>query len=94
MFCLDNSIVEASACAVGPDDSCTFCELVCTDADGNTVLDECTEYFITCDEGLRKGPYPVPPSKQCYMGEIVNPDKCPSRPTPCINCPTGPTGPT
>ena len=28
LFCLDNSIVEASACAVGPDDSCTFCELL------------------------------------------------------------------
>ena len=83
--------------------------MVCTESDGEIVLDGCTEYFINCVNGYVTNPFAVTPGRFCYKGQFVLPDECPVKPTPCIiyqdgatgatgvtgvTGPTGPTGPT
>ena len=97
LYCLNQSIVHVEQCLVRPDDRCYFCGMVCTESDGEIVLDGCTEYFINCVNGYVTNPFAVTPGKFCYRGQFVLPDECPVKPTPCIiyqDGVTGPTGPT
>ena len=94
LYCLNQSIVHVEQCLVRPDDRCYFCEMVCTESDGEIVLDGCTEYFINCVNGYVTNPFAVTPGKFCYKGQFVLPDECPVKPTPCIIYQDGATGPT
>ena len=94
LYCLNQSIVHVEQCLVRPDDRCYFCGMVCTESDGEIVLDGCTEYFINCVNGYVTNPFAVTPGKFCYKGQFVLPDECPVKPTPCIIYQDGATGPT
>lgn len=94
LYCLNQTIVHVEQCLVRPDDRCYFCGIVCSESDGEIVLDGCTEYFINCVNGYVTNPFVVTPGKFCYKGQFVLPDECPVKPTPCIIHPLGPTGPT
>ena len=94
LYCFDSAVVTLAQCLVRPDDKCFFCGLLCVDEEKNVVLDDCTDHFIHCADGVATQPFLVPEGQKCFQGEIVPPDRCPVRPTPCVNCPTGATGAT
>ena len=92
--CFDNQLVPNTTCLVYPNDTCTFCGVICSTADREIVNDRCTDHWINCHLGHASEAHPVPEGFVCYKGEFVRPDVCPVTPTPCVTCPTGPTGPT
>lgn len=92
--CFEDQLVPNTTCLVYPNNTCTFCGIVCSTADREIVNDRCTDHWINCHRGTASPAHPTPEGFVCYQGQFVNPAVCPVTPTPCVNCPQGPTGAT
>ena len=92
--CFEDQLLPNTTCLVYPNNTCTFCGVICSTADREIVNDRCTDSWINCHRGTASLAHPAPEGFVCYQGQFVSPSACPVAPTPCVSCPQGPTGPT
>ena len=98
--CLNSNIVPSDVCKSSLDNKkCNFCGIRCTDEAGNEAGSFCSDYFVTCENGLVSTPTQVTNTFKCLQGNIIYQEVCPNQ-FPCPDCPSGtpgpmgPTGPT
>ena len=94
LSCSNGALLPTDACSAVVDDSvCDFCGIRCTNEIGQEVGDQCTDFYLYCDDGVASLPTRVTNTFKCLNGFLVYQAFCPS-PVPCPTCPQGPTGAT
>ena len=71
--CLKQSIVSASQCDAS---RCVDSSIVCANANGEIFTNQCTEYYLECDQGVYTAPRAVADGTRCYNGTQVSTDQC------------------
>ncbi|KAK8790965.1 hypothetical protein WA158_005596 [Blastocystis sp. Blastoise] len=55
---------------------CSFSGLRCITDDGLYVIDQCTDKYIMCENGIETIPYPTNEGTKCYNGNIIDSTQC------------------
>ena len=72
--CLNSEVVETSQCSR----TCSYSGYKCSNQYGDAVLDQCTQNYIFCDNGIPSSAFPVGSGKSCYQGKSIFTAECSS----------------
>ena len=92
LSCINGQMLPSDVCeSTLSNQNCSFCGIRCVMADGDEVGDECSNYYVGCENGIVSAPQRVTSSFKCYHGSIISQAFCPP-PYPCPTCPQGEPG--
>lgn len=73
--CYNNEQVNSDTCVSS---ECSFTGIQCTDANGVTYMNSCTNYYINCENGVISSPHPVDDGMRCLNNAQVDASRCTS----------------
>ena len=92
LSCINEQILPSGVCeSTLSNQNCSFCGIRCVMENGDEVGDQCSNYYVECNNEIVSAPQQVTNSFKCYRGSIISQSFCPP-PHPCPTCPQGEPG--